>query len=83
VAQAALQAPELPPALVPLWHAFAELNSARGAGGMGPANITYQDIAAWQAVGGVELTHWEVFTIKAADRVFIELAYKALERHEK
>jgi hypothetical protein len=71
----ALRAPDLPAALAPLWQAFCELNASRGSGGMGPANITYPDILAWQALSGVDLNPWEIGAIKAMDSVVIAMAY--------
>lgn len=47
------------------------------AGGMGPAPITQQEIAAWQANTGVELRPWESRVIRQLSADYITELHKA------
>jgi hypothetical protein len=67
-------APELPRDFVHVWNAFIELHGARGSSGFGPNPIPFQEIAAYRAVTGVDLSPWEVKVIRALDTVYIETA---------
>lgn len=63
-----LELPPIPAGAEMLWRTFQELSGARMPGGFGAANLTLQDIAAWQSLMRVRLTPWEVETILAIDR---------------
>jgi hypothetical protein len=69
-----LRAPNVPDALAYLvdwWH---ELGAGRGAGGFGPAPLTWHDIAAWSAVTGTALAPIEATVLLRMDRVFLSAA---------
>jgi hypothetical protein len=68
-AAAELRVDPLPDAIRPVWNAFTELHEARGSSGHAPAAVTWQDIAAWQSVSGIELSRWEVECLRALDGV--------------
>lgn len=50
---------------------FWELSAARGSNGFGALPITYGEIAAWQALTGVEPEAWEVKAIREMDMAFL------------
>ena len=57
----------VPRAASALWEAFCELAASRPAG-MAPAAIPGTEIEAWQRLSGVQLSGWEVDTLRAMDR---------------
>lgn len=64
-------APELRASCKPLWDDFLELHGSRQSAGLGPARITWRDIADWQRFRGVTLESWEVDAIRAADNLWL------------
>jgi hypothetical protein len=56
-----------------LWDVFLALHSQRG-GGLGPAPISCADVLAYQQLHGVELTPWEVDSLRALDSVALKAA---------
>ena len=62
-----LEADTLPAAGVALWDVFVELQSERESGMNGAGRIPLTSIEAWTRLNGVELTPWEVTTLKAMD----------------
>lgn len=69
----------MPPVGIYLFGWFCELSSARGAGGLGPAAITYPDLDAWARLTRRAPTPWEVGTIKALDAAFLKVATEKRE----
>lgn len=68
--------PEIPYAGLRIWRLFARLHEARGGGGFGPSAITYSEMRAL----GEPLRPFEIDTIRALDRAFLETAGKASEK---
>ncbi|MEQ8347095.1 MAG: hypothetical protein RIB84_21210 [Sneathiellaceae bacterium] len=66
-----LAGPDLPEEMGFLWAWFVELSGARGSGGLGPAPLTYPDIAAWSALTGVQPRPWQVALLKRLDFLFL------------
>ncbi|MTD34029.1 phage tail assembly chaperone [Paludibacterium denitrificans] len=62
-----------PALLEPVWRWFGELSQCRGNNGYGPLPITYQDMAAWQALTGETPTSEEVRLIMALDGEFFSV----------
>ena len=56
-----------PEALKPIHDVFRDLDRQRLSGLDGPAPITEQDIAAWQANRHLRMTAFEVDTVRALD----------------
>ena len=52
-----------------------------GQGGMGPATISHNEIAAWQNNTGIELTAWEARTLRALSADYIA-ASKDAQAHD-
>jgi hypothetical protein len=71
-----------PPECDALWHAFAELGSARPAG-MGLGAIPPSEIAAWQTLNGVRLTGWELETLMAMDRAALAVIAEQQQKARK
>lgn len=46
---------------------------------MGEAVVSYQDLAAWQAISGVELMPWEARTLKRLSRSYLAMSQRAGE----
>lgn len=65
--------PPLPDGCGKLWSDFLELHSTRGVGMSGPLRISYSDIDAYQRVRSVSLSPWEVGSIVAADRAYMDV----------
>lgn len=55
-----------------LWATFLELHDGRTYGMSGPNPISYDIIKAWCDITGVDLSPWEVSTIKALDNLWIK-----------
>ena len=55
------------PCLTGLWDAYCELSAMRPSG-MGASAIPGAEYESWQRLSGVQLTPWEVDTLKAMDR---------------
>lgn len=68
-----LEGPPLPFPLRHIWQWFFELSDARSSGGMGPASISYQDIAAWSRLTGHRPSPWEVSVIRDLDRLWMSI----------
>jgi hypothetical protein len=69
---------QVPRAAAALWDAFCEIASGRQSG-MGPQPVPNTEIEAWQRLSGVQLTPWEVDTIRLMDRAALAvLAEKAV-----
>ena len=73
-AAAMLRGPEVPSAVRHLYEWWGEVAAGRGAGGLGPASLTWQDIAGWMAVTQTDLTPLEAQTILRMDRAFLAAA---------
>lgn len=72
--RAALDGPTVPVPmryLIDWWH---EIGSGRGAGGFGPAAITWGDIAAWARVTQTPVTGAEAVVVLRMDRAFLGAA---------
>jgi len=55
-----------------LWATFLELHDGRTYGMSGPNPISYDIIKAWCDITSVDLSPWEVSTIKALDNLWIK-----------
>ena len=55
-----------------LWTAFLELHDGRTYGMSGPNPISYDIIKAWCDITGIQLSPWEIGTIKALDNLWIK-----------
>jgi hypothetical protein len=62
-----LEADTLPAAGSALWDVFVELQSERESGMNGAGRIPLTSIEAWCRLNNVQLTPWEVSTLKAMD----------------
>ena len=47
------------------------------AGGMGPAPLSHQEIAAWQANTGIELSSWETRTLRSLSVAYLNESHEA------
>lgn len=59
---------------------FGALSASRGYGMSGPLAITYLEMQAYRDLMNTTLTAWEVETLKAMDKVFLEETYKKQEK---
>lgn len=81
-AEAALRRPidklhvECPRALVYVWDWFCDISSSRKSGYGGSEPISYEELRAWQALNGIELTKYELSLIRKIDRTFINVSRK-------
>jgi hypothetical protein len=57
----------VPDGVSALWETYCELSTMRPAG-MGVSAIPGAEYESWQRLSGVQLTPWEVDTLKAMDR---------------
>jgi hypothetical protein len=73
-AKALLRGPEVPSVVLHLYEWWGEVAAGRGAGGLGPAGLTWQDISGWMAVTQTEVTPLEAQTILRMDRAFLAAA---------
>lgn len=46
-------------------------------GGMGPAPLSHEEIAAWQANTGIDLTSWEARMLRALSLVYLNESHEA------
>ena len=65
------QEPPFPDSLGYLWDWYEELAYSRSSSGFGPNPITYVDIEAWGRLCSVDLSRWEVQTIRILDMLNI------------
>jgi hypothetical protein len=70
--QLLLDAPPLPEGCESVWAVFNELHSARGSNGMGPNQIGFVEIDAYQRVTGIRLAGWEIAAVRLADLAFLK-----------
>ena len=63
--------PELPVECRGVWKLFDELHNRR-AEGFGPAIIDEARLCHWQQLHGIQLNPWEIETIFAMDRAWLE-----------
>lgn len=69
---------QVPRAGAALWDAFCEIASGRQSG-MGPQPVPSTEIESWQRLSGVQLSPWEVDTLRMMDRAAVAvLAEKAV-----
>ncbi len=64
-------APVLPVGCAHLWADFMELHGSRAVSELGPRQITFLEIDAWERVNGVKLEAWELAAIRKADAAFM------------
>jgi hypothetical protein len=77
---AALDGPELPAWGRHIFAAWIDLHAGRGGNGMGPNPIAWADLAAWAALTGTEPSPFEVRTIMAIDRAWLEEQARTVTR---
>lgn len=53
-----------------IWNWYEEMTEARGSDGFGPAELRFADIDAWSRLMRIDLTPWEVSTLRKLDAVF-------------
>lgn len=66
--------PEVPYAGLRVWSIFLELNATRGAGGFGPAPISYAEIEAWSRLRREPVRPFELDIIRALDAAYMKAA---------
>lgn len=62
-----------PDAASHIWVAFLELHDGRTYGMSGPNPISYDIIKAWCDLTSVQLSPWEIETIKSLDNLWIKI----------
>ncbi len=67
-----LEVPDCPQSMVSILNIFYELSSARQ-NGMSANPIAWYEIKAYVELTGQWLDRWEVDTIRALDRIFLEV----------
>lgn len=67
-----LIAPEIPPHATFMWEIFLEIHRGRTYG-MGANPLTWTDIRNWCILFGVDLTPWQVDTVKMIDMVWVRV----------
>jgi len=67
-----LDAPTFPDILAHLWECFLEIHVGRSYGMNGPNPISYESINCYQTLSGIELTWWDVETVKLLDSIWIK-----------
>lgn len=67
-----LDGPDCPAWGAHVWLWWCDLHRGRGIGGMGPAPISWSDLAAWSALTGAEPTPVEVSLIMDIDGAWME-----------
>jgi hypothetical protein len=77
---AALAGPDLPAWGRHIFAAWIDLHAGRGGNGMGPNPIAWADLAAWAALTGTEPSPFEVRTIMAIDRAWLEEQARTVTR---
>lgn len=70
----------VPRAVLALWDAFLTLHSARPAGMVAGA-IPSSELLAWQQLQGVQLSAWEVDTLRAMDQAALAVAAENNKGH--
>lgn len=65
--EAELAVPELPRAGEYLWRTFLRLHARRQSTGMGPARLSWGDLADFQRLTGTRLAPWEVAVLEQLD----------------
>jgi hypothetical protein len=55
-----------------VWDNFMDLHDGRSYGMNGPENLDYRSIKAWCDLTGIELSPWELKTIKSLDSIWIK-----------
>lgn len=55
--------PEFPDIIDYLWGWFGELSLGVASSGMAPAQVTWNDVATWAHLTGIELEPWEARTL--------------------
>jgi len=68
-----LKPPEFPNVIGHIWHYFWEMNNQRSIGEAGIAPIPFSEILSWSRLHKIELTPFEVETLTALDRLYIEI----------
>lgn len=58
--------PDVPAATGMVLSAWRDMSAARG-GGFGPEPIGWPDMAGWQSATGIQLSPWEIETLRAMD----------------
>ena len=71
-----LEPADLPGCLDYLWRWFCELSGGRGYAEFGPLPLTYSEIKAWSELTKTDTAAWEVETLKALDRAYLNEAMK-------
>lgn len=75
--------PMLPDEALLSWSYFIKLHQQRPSGGMGFSCLSYTDIKAFCDLTQTYIEPWELETILAFDRCFMEVSAEAQEREHK
>ena len=76
-----LDGPEPPDILFYLWGWFCALHGQRGSNGFGPSAISFSEIAAWSQLTDTPLQPFDVETLIALDRCYLE-SYAKTQQHK-
>ena len=75
--------PELPASCAGIWKIFVDLHNARPSGGMSVSPVLYSEIKAYCDLYNEHLEDWELYLIKAFDRVVLEVYAEESEKQQK
>jgi hypothetical protein len=64
----------IPPEIAYLWEWFWDVSAGRPASNGVMLMIPATEIRAWQELNGIRLKPWEMHTLRALDRLFIEIS---------
>ena len=64
--------PPFPDIVEYVWSAFNSLHAGRGYGFSGPNPLSYENIAAWMSLTGIELSAWELDVVKRLDALWLK-----------
>lgn len=68
---AELQQPEVPKIVKYLWNWFSTLSAGRQSNGMAANPLSWQDIKAWADLYDNAPNSWELGTLRAIEKVFL------------
>lgn len=75
-----LDPPPVPAAFAHVWRWFASLSAGRRPGGLGPAPLGWDEIAAWSRLVGVTPTPNDIAVLRDIDAAYLENAYAELDK---
>ena len=75
--------PELPASCFNIWKIFVDLHNARPSGGMGVSPVLYSEIKAYCDLHNEGLEEWELYLIRAFDKVVLDIYSEESEKQQK